>query len=94
MSRLFASFIAPRQDFPDRRAAGVLAHFFDPLQRPPCDRPLGVRIIGDQPGDGLAVSRDHHSLAALDLVEQFGELGLRNRGLNFFNGTLTGQFDR
>jgi len=69
---LFAPFIAPGENLLHRRAAGVLSHLLYPVH---CTTCVGAPrfLVGNEAGDGLAVSRDHDGLAALDLVEKFGE---------------------
>jgi hypothetical protein len=54
---------------------------------------LGLLIVGHQSCDGLAVARDRDGLAALDRVEQLGELGFGHRGLNLLHFILTGQIN-
>ncbi len=52
---------------------------------------LSAIRIRHQPGDWLAMARDHDSLATLDLVEEFGKMGLGGCRLNLLH-ILTGQF--
>jgi len=91
-ARLSTPLIAPSQNLLNRRAAGVFSHLFDFVHR--TTRVGSPRsLVGNETGDGLAVSRDHDGLAALDLVEQFGKPRLGHRCLNFLHFILTGQFN-
>ena len=47
-----------------------------------------------EPSNRIAVTGDDDRLAALDLIEQLGELRLGYRGLNLPHNILTGQFDQ
>ena len=79
----------PGDDFFNGHRLGLLAprvHPFDGAVEPLASR----LVIRHQPRDRLAVTRDDDRLAALDLIEQFGKLGFRHRGLNLLHNILIG----
>lgn len=86
---LSASFVAPRQDFFQRRARTVFSHRLD-LGNGAADFFPTVIFVWRQVGDRFAVPGNDDRFATLDIVEKRGELGLRHRGLNLSHMILTG----
>ena len=92
----FSPLVAPSQNFLDGGAWRSLAHFLDLPHRPQGVLTTAVRMRL-QVGDRFAVPSNHDRLAALDIVQQLGELCFGLRGLDllyiiFGPVNLTGQY--
>src|ERR1700751_3584131 len=79
---VFVAFMTPCQNLLDEDLAGVLAQLLDIGERP-VDLLLSTIRLGDDPCDSPAMPGDDDRLAALDLVKQPGQMGLRFRRLDF-----------
>jgi hypothetical protein len=89
----FTPFFARGEDLLSSDAGGVAAPRFD--ARDGVDNIcLPAICFGHQPGDGMAMPRDDHRFAALDLIEQLGKAGLGLGSLDLSHKDLTGQLNQ
>jgi hypothetical protein len=68
---VFMALVTPRKDILERNAGHRLAELLDLGERVSCIYPT-TRRLGNDAGDGLAVTGNHDRFAALDLVKKLG----------------------